>query len=83
MFLSCHRNQTHEHCFVLAFDARTTSARELLQQVRAERFKKANPKLEILTTVTGSAAPPKAVFKFVDDTEVGSKSCGGLEIVRR
>ena len=53
-------------------DSRASSARELLRQVRAERFKKANPKLEVSATVTASAAPPSAVFKFIDDTEVGS-----------
>lgn len=57
-----------------AFDARTTSARELLRQVRADRFKTANPKLAISATVTGTADPPKVVFQFVDESVVSSSS---------
>ncbi len=41
-----------------------------MRQVRADRFKAANPKLEIAATVTGTADPPKVLFQFVDESEV-------------
>jgi hypothetical protein len=63
--------------FFAAFDARTTSARELLRQVRADRFKAANPKLEIAATVTGTADPPKVLFQFVDESEVSCSFTSG------
>jgi cytochrome c1 len=65
------------HLFFAAFDARTTSARELLRQVRADRFKAANPKLEIAATVTGTADPPKVLFQFVDESEVSCSFTSG------
>jgi hypothetical protein len=55
---------------LLAFDARTKSAREIWRQMQATRFYDANPKLKINTNVMGTADPPEVVFKFVDDTEV-------------
>mmetsp|Transcript_15626 Transcript_15626/g.23479 ORF Transcript_15626/g.23479 Transcript_15626/m.23479 type:complete len:116 (-) Transcript_15626:204-551(-) len=48
------------------FDGRTTSARELMRQVQASRFKKANPKLVIETNVSGTVDPPAVKFEFVD-----------------
>ena len=53
-----------------AFDNRTASAREIWRQMQATRYHKANPKLKINTVVSGSAAAPEVVFKFIDDTEV-------------
>lgn len=55
---------------LLAFDNRTSSAREVWRQMQATRFYKANPKLKVNTEVLGSAAAPEVVFKFIDDTEV-------------
>lgn len=51
------------------FDSRTRSARELLRQVQAERFVKANPKLKIMTNVVATADPPMVKFEFVDGTQ--------------
>jgi hypothetical protein len=51
-----------------AFDNRTTSARELLRQVQASRFRKANPKLDIKLDVHSRPTPPTAVFQFIDET---------------
>jgi len=42
--------------------------------MQATRYHKANPKLKINTEVLGSAAAPEVVFKFIDDTEVSSRS---------
>jgi hypothetical protein len=53
-----------------AFDARTRSARELLRQVQAKRFKHANPRLKIGINVHDRADAPKAHFTFIDGTEV-------------
>ena len=50
----------------IAFDSRTKSARELLRQVQADRFKKANPTLKINANVVGTAAPPSVSIEFVD-----------------
>jgi len=55
---------------VAAFDRRTRSARELLRQVQADRFSKANPKLKINTTILGSVDPPSVRFTFADGQEV-------------
>lgn len=51
------------------FDSRTRSARELMRQVQAQRFVKANPKLKIGTHVVGTAEPPKVDFEFIDGTK--------------
>lgn len=51
------------------FDTRTASAKELMAQVMAERFKKANPKLEIKKNLVYTPDSPLITFKFVDDTE--------------
>mmetsp|Transcript_15982 Transcript_15982/g.27067 ORF Transcript_15982/g.27067 Transcript_15982/m.27067 type:complete len:116 (+) Transcript_15982:1293-1640(+) len=51
------------------FDARTTSARELLRQIQSTRYQTSNPKLVVNATTTASAAPPSVVFKYVDGTE--------------
>ena len=61
-------------CFLTAFDNRTKSAREIWRQMQATRYHKANPKLKINTEVLGSAAAPEVVFKFIDDTEVSSRT---------
>jgi len=53
-----------------AFDARTRSARELLRQVQAKRFVKANPKLKIDLEIHNRPDAPTANFHFVDGTEV-------------
>ena len=55
---------------LLAFDARTRSARELLRQVQAKRFVEANPKLKIDIDVHNRPDAPTANFRFVDGTEV-------------
>lgn len=52
------------------FDNRTRSIRELMRQVQAERFAKANPRLKINTKVVGTVDPPIAEFEFVDGTVV-------------
>jgi hypothetical protein len=62
------------HSFDPAFDNRTRSARELLRQVQASRFKKANPKLKIAIDVHSRPDAPVAVFHFVDGTEVSEVS---------
>jgi hypothetical protein len=51
-------------------DSRTRSARELLRQVQAPRFGKANPKLAVRYEVHYRPEAPSAHFKFIDDTEV-------------
>mmetsp|Transcript_23181 Transcript_23181/g.33907 ORF Transcript_23181/g.33907 Transcript_23181/m.33907 type:complete len:114 (+) Transcript_23181:224-565(+) len=50
------------------FDDRTRSARELMRQVQAERFIKANPKLKINKNVVGTIDTPSVEFEFVDGT---------------
>ena len=55
-----------------AFDGRTTSARELLRQVQAQRFKQANPKLKIGIDVHNRPDSPVASFKYVDGSEVST-----------
>jgi hypothetical protein len=56
--------------YTTAFDSRTRSARELLRQVQAKRFSKANPKLKIEIDAHNRPDAPYASFKFIDDTEV-------------
>lgn len=53
-----------------AFDSRTTSARELLRQVQASRFKQANPNLNICLDVHNRPDAPSASFVFIDDSTV-------------
>ena len=68
-------SQPHNGSFVLfhphttAFDQRTRSARELLRQVQAKRFIKANPNLKINIDVHSRPDKPMARFQMVDDTE--------------
>eukprot|EP00978_Attheya_sp_CCMP212_P034225 scaffold142505_cov40-Attheya_sp.AAC.1 len=58
-------------CFVVAaFDRRTRSARELMRQVLADRYKKANTKLKINADIHGKVDPPLVAFKFADDSEL-------------
>ncbi|KAG7342464.1 39S ribosomal protein L53/MRP-L53 [Nitzschia inconspicua] len=52
------------------FDNRTKSAREIWRQMQATRFKRANPKLQINTNVSGTAAAPQVVFTLYDDSEM-------------
>ena len=61
----CLINETN----LIAFDARTTSARELWRQMQAQRFVKANPDFKVNTNVSAKPDPPSVIFKFVDDTE--------------
>ena len=56
-------------CFMTAFDQRTRSARELLRQVQAKRYIKANPNLKINIDVHSRPEKPMARFQMVDDTE--------------
>ena len=56
--------------FHTALDSRTTSVRELLRQLRAKRFTKANPKLAINVDVHNRPSAPSAHFQFVDGTDV-------------
>eukprot|EP00562_Extubocellulus_spinifer_P020931 CAMPEP_0178614008 /NCGR_PEP_ID=MMETSP0698-20121128/1942_1 /TAXON_ID=265572 /ORGANISM="Extubocellulus spinifer, Strain CCMP396" /LENGTH=115 /DNA_ID=CAMNT_0020252729 /DNA_START=185 /DNA_END=530 /DNA_ORIENTATION=- len=51
------------------FDGRAKSAKELLRQVSASRYSKANPKLVVTPTISSTAEPPRAEFKFVDGSE--------------
>ena len=67
----CWHYLSHSFTFT-AFDSRTRSVRELLRQVQAERFSKANPKLKIKANVLGTVDPPIAEFEFVDGTVVRS-----------
>jgi hypothetical protein len=55
-----------------ALDGRTRSAREMWRQMQATRFHKANPKLKVNTHVLCTADPPEVIFKFVDESEVGT-----------
>ena len=57
------------HFYFIAFNGRAKSAKELLRQVMAERYTKANPKLDVSKTISGTADPPLVFFKFVDDSE--------------
>ena len=52
------------------FDGRSKSVKELLRQVQATRYSKANPKLEIKKAVLATADAPFALFQFVDGSEV-------------
>ena len=62
-----------------AFDKRTTSARELLRQVQAERIQKSNPKMVLKVDLLGTADPPLVNFEFVDGTKVGLFICLYIE----
>lgn len=53
-----------------AFDGRTTSAREVLTQVRASRFSKVNPNLKIVPDIVSTIDPPLIDFQFVDGSQV-------------
>ncbi len=55
---------------MIAFDKRTTSARELMRQVQSDRILKANPKMKINVNVVGTADPPVVQFEFVDGDKV-------------
>lgn len=63
--------------FYTAFDQRTRSARELLRQVQANRFVKANPKLKIAVDVHSRPDAPCANFVFVDGSEV--RTCKNIQ----
>mmetsp|Transcript_11652 Transcript_11652/g.19353 ORF Transcript_11652/g.19353 Transcript_11652/m.19353 type:complete len:113 (-) Transcript_11652:97-435(-) len=51
------------------FDGRSKSVKELLRQVQATRYSKANPKLEIKKQILATADAPFATFQFVDGSE--------------
>jgi len=52
------------------FDGRSKSVKELLRQVQATRYSKANPNLEIKRQILATADAPFATFQFVDGSEV-------------
>ena len=56
--------------FILAFDARAKSVKELLRQLRADRFYKVNPNLKIHLDIHNRIESPFASFNFVDGTTV-------------
>lgn len=58
------------------FDGRSKSVKELLRQVQATRYSKANPKLEIKKAVLATADAPFAHFQFVDGSEVSAAVAG-------
>jgi hypothetical protein len=55
-----------------AFDARATSAKELVRRLKAPRFQKANPKLQVNVDINCLPNAPSVVFKLVDDSEVST-----------
>ena len=57
------------------FDGRAKSVKELLRQVQATRYSKANPNLKIEKQILATADAPFATFQFVDGTEVGVAAC--------
>jgi 39S ribosomal protein L53/MRP-L53 len=59
----------------IAFDARTTSIRELMRQVQTPRYSKANPRLKINVNIHNTYIPPTAHFNFIDGTEVRNDKC--------
>ena len=58
------------------FDGRSKSVKELLRQVQATRYSKANPKLEIKKAILATADAPFAHFQFVDGSEVSAGVVG-------
>lgn len=58
------------------FDGRTTSAREVLTQVRASRFSKVNPNLKIVPDIVSTIDPPLIDFQFVDGSQKSFDSQG-------
>ena len=54
------------------FDGRSKSVKELLRQVQATRYSKANPNLEIKKAILATADAPFAHFQFVDGSEVSA-----------
>lgn len=53
-----------------AFDARATSAKELLRRLKAPRFNKSNPKLQVLVDSNARPDAPSVNFKLVDDSDI-------------
>lgn len=70
------RTYTHSY-FVseIAFDDRTSSARELWRQMSGNRFKTANPKLLVKTDIVATVDPPHVKVEFVDGTVVRVLVC--------
>jgi hypothetical protein len=64
---------------IVAFDGRARSAQELLRQVQASRFKRANPRLKVGIGIHNKADAPKAQLSFIDGTEVSRllRVCAG------
>ena len=56
--------------FHLALDGRTASAREVLRQLKCDRFKQANPKMKIKEEFQFTAKPPYVSIGFVDGSDV-------------
>jgi len=55
---------------VIAFDNRTVSAREVIRQIDCERFRTANPKIQINQNMFYNPKPPTVQVAFVDGSEV-------------
>ena len=53
-----------------AFDARTTSARELLRQIHSERMLACNPKLKVINDIHSKPNAPRIQFDFVDGSDM-------------
>ena len=58
------------HVAFAAFDRRARSTREVLRQVQAKRYIKANPNLKIAYEVHHRADAPTTRFHFIDGSEV-------------
>lgn len=67
----------------VAFDARTTSIRELLRLVQTPRYGKANPRLKINTNIHNTYSAPMAQFNFIDGSEVCWTTCMDRQIPNR
>ncbi|KAL9190115.1 hypothetical protein ACHAXT_007326 [Thalassiosira profunda] len=52
------------------FDARTTSARELLRQIHSERMLACNPKLKVINDIHSKPNAPRIQFDFVDGSDM-------------
>jgi hypothetical protein len=54
----------------LAFDIRSKPAREILRQLQADRFAKANPKMTLSPEILYTIQPPVVNFSFVDGSSL-------------
>jgi hypothetical protein len=55
---------------LLAFDIRSKPAKEILRQLHADRFAKANPKMTISPEIVSTIHPPLINFSFVDGSSL-------------